>query len=133
MRSVRRATGLFARPLLLALLVLTLGEVAQARPEKIRPGESYYSDDYVEHGLVRDLAAEKNYEEVYQFYTYYEVIYDAAERVVVFVEYRRGEVLRREEYNYGADGALSTRTVKRAGEPPEITTVPNPARKEDHE
>ncbi len=117
------AGRLFVWSLLTVLLVSSLDEAARARPEKIVPGESYYSDDYTEHGLVHDLAEEKNYEEVYQFYTYYEVIYDASERVVVFIEYERAEELRREEYRYAADGALLTRTVTRPGKPPEVTTV----------
>ncbi len=118
----------FVWPLLAVLLVSALADVARARPEQIRPGESYYSDDYTLHGLVRDLAEEKNYEEVYQFYTYYEAIYDSAERVVLFIEYERGEELRREEYRYGADGALLARTVRRRGESPEVTAAPPPSR-----
>lgn len=94
---------------------------AGARPEKIRAGHSYYSDDYVEAGLVRDLAEEKNYEEVYQFYGYYEAIYDEAGRVVTFREYERGEPVRTEEYRYAPDGTLRERIVKRPGEPDEVT------------
>ena len=106
------------------LVALTLLSVqAEARPEKVRPGMSYYSDEYLEQGLVRDIVAEMNYEEVYQFYTYYEVIYDDAGRPVVFIEYKRGDELRRDEYTYGPDGKLRTRTVKRPGEPPETTTA----------
>ncbi len=124
MRTNRRTERVVCLTLA-ALLFFAASDVARARPERVRPGESYYSDDFVEHGLVRDLGQEKNYEEVYQFYTYYEAIYDAAERVVTFIEYRRGDVFTREEYRYDASGALSTRTVRRAGKPPEITTVPS--------
>jgi hypothetical protein len=92
----------------LAWLAPTL---AIARPERIKPGMSYYSDDFVEEGRIRDLAEEKNYEEVYQFYTYYEALYDANARVVVFKEYRRGEVIRTERYRYDAKGELSERIV----------------------
>ena len=106
---------------LAAVALIFLPQLADARPEKIRAGVSYYSNDYVERGLVRDIGVEKNYEEVYQLYTYYEVIYDDAERVVVFIEYKRGDMLRREEYAYGQDGALEARTVQRPGEPKEIT------------
>jgi hypothetical protein len=104
--------------------VILIAGLADARPETIRAGESYYSDEYaedVEQKLVRDLGTDKNYEEVYQHYAYYEAIYDAQERVIVFIEYKRGEVLRREEYAYAPNGALSTRTVKRPGHPPDIT------------
>jgi len=66
----------------------------------------YYSDEYFQEGVVRDIEAEKNYEEVYQFYTYYEVIYDSSKRVKVFREYKRGEVIHEEHYQYvkGDDG-----------------------------
>jgi hypothetical protein len=37
--------------------------------------------------MVRDIVAEKNYEEIYQFYTYYEVSYDVKARVKIFKEY----------------------------------------------
>jgi hypothetical protein len=94
---------------------------ARARPETIRAGHSYYSDDYVEAGLVRDIAEEKNYEEVYQFYGFYEAIYDEAGRVVTFREYKRGDPVRTEEYRYAPDGSLLERAVRRPGEPDEIT------------
>ncbi len=88
------------------LLLVVVSLDASARPEKIRPGVSYYSDEVVEHEGVKDLGEEKNYEEVYQFYRYYEAIYDAAGRVTIFIEYVRGEVHRRDEYSYGPDGKL---------------------------
>jgi hypothetical protein len=108
----------------LAVISVLAAPPAIARPERIRPGESYYSDDFVEVGLVRDIAEEKNYEEVYQFYTYYEVIYDASERVVTFIEYKRGEIDRREQYRYAADGSLKQREVQRPGKPAEVTNLP---------
>jgi hypothetical protein len=107
---------------LIALLAaLTCTADAAARPERVRPGHSYYSDDDAAVGLVRDLAGEMNYEEVYQFYRYYEAVYDASERVVRFVEYVRGDVVRVEKYSYGPDGKLLERIVERPGEPPEVT------------
>jgi len=108
----------------LAVISLLAALPASARPERIRPGESYYSDDFVEVGLVRDIGEEKNYEEVYQFYTYYEVIYDASERVVTFIEYKRGEIDRSEQYRYSADGSLKQREVQRPGKPAEVTSLP---------
>jgi len=81
----------------------------------------YYSDDFVVAGLVHDLAAEKNYEEVYQFYSYYEVIYDAQERVTIFKEYKRGELIRTEEYRYQPSGDLLERRTLRPGKPVEVT------------
>ncbi len=77
-----------------------------ARPERIRPGMECYSDEYVETAGVRDLAEEKNYEEVYQLYTYYEAVYDADERVVVFREYERGEIVFEQRYAYDSAGKL---------------------------
>jgi hypothetical protein len=100
----------------LALISALASSPSMARPERIREGASYYSDDYVEiitdHGPVRDLGEEKNYEEVYQLYTYYEAIYDVSERVITFIEYKRGEVLRRENYRYGVDGSLESVETK---------------------
>ena len=109
--------------LILAAILAALGLAANAaaRPEKVRPGHSYYSDDVTTAGLVRDLVGELNYEEVYQFYRYYEAVYDEAERVVRFVEYLRGDVARVETYSYGPDGGLVERVVERPGQPPEVT------------
>jgi hypothetical protein len=75
---------------------------------------------------VRDIAAEKNYEEVYQFYSYYEAIYDANERVVVFKEYKRGDVIREDRYRYGSDGSLVERSVALPGKPVEVIPVGAP-------
>lgn len=110
--------------LLLSCLVGSLAPIgAGARPERVRPGHSYYSDDSLAVGLVRDIGAEKNYEEVYQAYRYYEAVYDEAERVVIFREYRRGEAIRTEEYRYGPDGALLERVLRQPGRPAETTAV----------
>ncbi len=108
---------------LVALAVLFAVGSASARPEKIRPGHSYYSDGTRIEGLVRDIGEEKNYEEVYQRYRYYEAVYDEAGRIVLFKEYVRGEVIRTEEYRYGPEGALLERIVRKAGGPPEATAV----------
>ena len=115
-----RASIAFAGLLALCVGLAPARDVG-ARPEKIRAGHSYYSDDYVEAGLVRDIAAEKNYEEVYQFYGFYEAIYDARDRVVTFREYKRGDPVRTEEYRYAPDGSLLERTVRRPGKPDEVT------------
>ncbi len=94
----------------ISILLLTFVPIdAGARPEKIRPGVSYYSDEVVELDGVKDLGDEKNYEEVYQFYRYFEAIYDDTGRVTVFIEYVRGEVRQRDEYSYGSDGKLRER------------------------
>lgn len=125
-RSLKTRVSRFA--LLLVAAALGSATNADARPERIRAGMSYYSDDYVVEGMVHDIADEKNYEEVYQFYTYYEAIYDEAGRVKEFVEYERGDEVRREKYDYADDDALVRRTVVRPGQPPEVTGVaPEPS------
>lgn len=107
--------------LLACPLAAGLSVSASARPEKLRAGYSYYSDGYsVERG-VSDLAEEKNYEEVFQSYRYYEARYDQAGRVVHFAEYVRGERVRSEEYRYGDGGELVERIVRRPGKADEIT------------
>ena len=97
------------RAALLAGLVLApcvLPALASARPETIRAGVSYYSDELIESGPVRDIGAERNYEEVFKLYRYYEVLYDESERVVRCLEYKRGDVIREDTYRYAADGSL---------------------------
>lgn len=120
------------------LVALGLALDAAAQPEKIRPGHSYYSDELAEpthQGLVRALGPEKNYEEVYQRYRYYELVYDQAERVVLFRQYERGERIRTEEYRYDDTGSLIQRVIAQPGKEDQITTLdPSPgARREDPE
>jgi hypothetical protein len=123
------------RTVLLAFLTVALGllpaATASARPERIRPGHSYYSDDQVVEGQVRDIAEEKNYEEVFQAYRYYEVVYDEAERVVLFKEYKRGDVVRTEEYHYGDGGDLASVVIREPGKPPETVAVDSGEAKSD--
>ena len=90
----------------LVLAPCALAAPASARPETIRAGVSYYSDELIESGSVRDIGAERNYEEVFKLYSYYEVVYDESERVVRCLEYKRGEVIREDTYRYAADGSL---------------------------
>ena len=87
------------------ILLMGLASLASSRPEVIRADVSYYSDDYVQKGVVRDIEVEKNYEEIYQFYMYYEVIYDSSERVKIFKEYKKGEVIHEEHYQYDKGSA----------------------------
>jgi hypothetical protein len=99
---------------------------ASSQLAKIRPDHSYYSDELAEptnQGLVRAIGAEKNYEEIYQFYTYYEVVYDGGGRVVLFREYKRGEVTRIEKYRYDDSGSLVMRVVSQPGEEDEATMI----------
>jgi len=112
--------------ILYCIVAMGISLDASSRPEKIRPGHSYYSDELAEptnQGLVRSLAQEKNYEEVYQFYTYYEFVYDEGERVVLFREYKRGDVIRTEKYSYDDSGSLTMRVVSQPGKEDEMTVV----------
>jgi hypothetical protein len=101
-----------------------LPALARARPEVIRAEVSYYSDELVESGPVRDIGTERNYEEVFKLYTYYEVLYDESERVIRCVEYKRGEVIRTDHYRYARDGSLSEHVIEVPGEP--AKTIPLP-------
>jgi hypothetical protein len=92
----------------LVILIIASTSVAYSRPENIRADMPYYSDDYFENGVVRDIESEKNYEEIYKFYTYYEVIYDSLERVKVFREYKRGDLIHEEQYQYDQDSVKRT-------------------------
>ena len=115
---------LATRVTVLVLTVCLLSPVVQARPEKIKAGISYYSDEVQLHGQTQDLVGEKNYEEVYLLYTYYEVIYDEADRVKLFKEYERGELIRTVSYEYDAAGKLQTKEIRRPGYPTETLSFP---------
>lgn len=119
--NIMRTSALALVMVMVALLLVFPSRRSDARPERIKAGMSYYSDDFVQNGLVSDLAGEKNYEEVYQFYSYYEAIYDDQGRVVTFKEYKRGDVIRTEEYRYRASGGLLERRIVRPGKPIEVT------------
>jgi len=110
-----------------AAVCLLLAATSSARPERIRPGQSYYSDDQVSEGGVRDIADEKNYEEVYQSYRYYEAVYDDRGRVVILKQVERGEVVREDRYRYAGDAVLPVEhVVERPGRPPESTRLDPP-------
>jgi hypothetical protein len=118
------------RAALVAGLVLApcaLAAPAWARPETIRAGVSYYSDELIESGPVRDIGVERNYEEVFKLYSYYEVLYDESERVVRCLEYKRGEVIREDTYRYAADGSL----LEHVTDPPNKSAKPVSAPKSD--
>ncbi len=118
MKSVTTVTFL---PALLLLLLLTHVSQVQSRPEIIREGLSYYSDEYIQTGVIRDIGAEKNIEEVYQFYTYYEAVYDTKQRVINFREYKQGNVIYEEQYVYDDEGPVPARkTVLIPGQEPEV-------------
>jgi len=107
----------------LVLAPWALPSLASARPESIRAGVSYYSDELVESGPVRYIGAEGNYEEVFQLYRYYEVLYDQNERVIRCLEYERGDVIRKDSYRCAADGSLLEHVTK---PPSRAATLPPP-------
>jgi hypothetical protein len=123
------STNLRSCAALAASLIVTLCAItpfASARPETIRAGVPYYSDELVENGSVRDIDVERNYEEVYQFYTYYEIYYDESERVTRCIEYKRGDEIRKDTYRYSADGSLQEHVVKTPGEPAKSVPIQEP-------
>ncbi len=95
--------------LLAALAVVAGSGDIQARPENIKPDISYYADECEESGGVFDLVGEKNLEEVYQNYSYCEVIYDRQGRVKTYRQYRRGKVILTEHYIHDKSGRLTKR------------------------
>lgn len=99
---------------------------AEARPETIRAGVSYYSDELLEGGSVRDIGTARNYEEVFKLYTYYEVLYDENERVTTCLEYKRGDVIRKDIYRYAKDGSLLEHAIEIPGKPTERIQAPAP-------
>ena len=109
----------------LIFCLLLAAPAAQSRPEVIRPGMKYYSNEYFAEGLVKDLESEKNYEEIYQHYTYYEAVYDSQGRVTVFKEYKQGAVILEERYRYDSDSEGVERTVLVPGKPPQVTRSQN--------
>ena len=92
-------------------ILILVSSAILARPETIKEDVIYYSDQSFQTGIVKDIVAEKNYEEIYQFYTYYEVSYDVEGRVKIFKEYKKGEVIFEEHYQYAEDGATTAEKV----------------------
>ncbi len=118
-------------PFALTAAILLPAAGSSARPERITPGTPYYDDDYSCVKQICDLAAESNYEEVYQLYSYYEAQYDEAERVIRFIEYRKGEKIRTEEYRYDGTGKPLHKKVTRGGGQVEIIDLGSEAEQGD--
>ncbi len=113
-----KATTLAAISLLLLMTGFS-GETL-SRPENIKPGLSYFADEFTVNESVAELGEEKNYEEVFKNYEYYEMIYDEQKRPAVFRAYKRGEVVSTEYYFYGNDGKLFKKELKEPGKPAKI-------------
>jgi len=90
-------------------------------PSRFAAGRSYYSDEAELVGEVHRLGAEKNLEEVYQYYSYYEAIHDEQQRVVTFKRYLRGDLDWTERYTYDGSGRLVRRERIRPGQPSEVS------------
>jgi len=96
--------------IILALPVMLCA--GQFAPYKIKAGISYYSDEYMTIKGLSELGEEKNYEEVYQNYNYYEAVFDSQERIVIFKAYKRGVIEFSETYYYGSDGHPTKKIIK---------------------
>lgn len=97
--------------LLAFFLLLAFSGFSEARPERIKPGISYFSEDYTTKKNVSDISVEKNYEEVFKNYEYYEAVYDELKRVKIFKAYKRGELVSKEEYFYTSNGRLAKKEI----------------------
>lgn len=109
------------RWLAVALALVACASPAAAPPESLRyePGLAYYSDDFSLEDDVYRLGEEKNLEEVYQYYAYYEAVHDERGRVVTFKKYLRGDLDWTERYRYDRKGRLVEKQRVRPGQPGE--------------
>ncbi len=81
------------------------------KPYKIRPGISFYSNEHSVQNGISQLGEEKNFEEVYQNYNYYEAVFDAQERMVIFKAYKQGSIVFSENYVYEGEDKAPARKV----------------------
>lgn len=81
-------------------------------PYEIKPGVPYYSNEYTDNNGVSELGEEKNYEEIYQNYNYYEAVFDADKRMIIFNAYEKGNIEFSESYHYDSEGRLIKKVVK---------------------
>ncbi|MBF0351265.1 MAG: hypothetical protein HQM11_09535 [SAR324 cluster bacterium] len=100
-------------------VLLSLSSKAWGLPEKIIPGHSYYSNEYLENDGCYDLGEEKNLEEVYQNYNYYEAQYNINQQVIIFKAYKQGELEWKMTCDYRA-GRLSKTITEFPGQPVSI-------------
>ena len=81
-------------------------------PYEIKAGMSYYSDEYAITNGISELGEEKNFEEVYQNYNYYEAVFDSQEQIIVFKAFKQGVVEFSETYFYDEDGKRIKKEIK---------------------
>jgi len=104
-------------------------KVATASPENIKPGILYYADGYEVEGNVARIGEERNREEVFKNYNYYEAAYDEQKRIILFRAYRKGDVEWEERYSYHPGGGLASRKTIKPGMPEKLENFP-PVKKE---
>jgi len=95
---------MYLKGFLTLLLIICWTGGIYGTPENIKPGVIYYSDEIDEDSEIMDLIDEKNYEEVYRNYTYYEAVYNDHKKLQNLKEFKRGELLWMEIYHYDAQG-----------------------------
>ena len=102
--------------LLIAMILATPVAICagEFKPYEIKAGVSYYSNEYSSDNGLSKLGEEKNLEEVYQNYNYYEAIFDAQERIVTFNAYKQGAIEFSESYYYAEDGQPEKKLIKKA-------------------
>ena len=112
--------------IVLSLLLILVSSAAfsseKFQPYEIKPGVSYYSDEFTMQNGVAELGEEKNFEEVYQFYNYYEAVFDTDERIVTFKAYLRGDLEFSESYFYD-DGGNPAKKIVRDSEGTESVVI----------
>lgn len=106
------------KKLVLSVVITVLSSAVlfagQFEPYEIKADIPYYSDEYTSNNGLSELGEEKNYEEVYQYYNYYEAIFDANKRMVIFNAYERGDIDFSETYYYDGDGRPVKKVVKKS-------------------
>lgn len=94
-------------------IVLGVTSASEARPENPKPGRSYYAEDYATKDGVSEIGTEKNFEEVFKNYEYFESVYDEKGRPVIFRVYKKSELVLTEYYFYDSDGRLEKKKVEK--------------------
>lgn len=84
------------------------------KPYEIKAGISYYSNEYSTNNGLSELGEEKNLEEVYQNYNYYEAIFDEQGNIVTFKAYKQGVIEFSETYSYDNNGRPIKKVIKNA-------------------
>ena len=104
------------RKIIVCMLLVLMSSIALSsgkfQPYEIKPGVSYYSDEFTTRNGISELGEEKNFEEVYQFYNYYEAVFDTDKRIITFKAYLRGDLEFSEIYFYDDDGQPIKKVVK---------------------